>query len=205
MKIARHQWQHSGSQRHCNHEQLPHPKRQRQSANNSAACWLSQSRGKPRRKPLRQSTQIDSEVDFARLVSGVPRYLSPTSHRAHIGLRRLLQPRQRQTRDAADGHEGQLKVESRRASGLAASRIRAAIAAEFSSSNRRNKNPPSTTIAAIIAARNTGARCSTTATYAESIVARTASSTLVTAAASRPIQLGANARAPPCKPATTST
>src|SRR3979490_1725982 len=54
--------------------------------------------------------QLRHGASFEDYARAVPRYLSPTSQRANIRLRRLLQPRQRQTRDAADGHEGQLKA-----------------------------------------------------------------------------------------------
>ncbi len=110
MKIARHQRQHSCLERQCDYQQLPYTKRQRQSANKSVGRWLFQSRGQPRSEPLRQRTQIDSELGRAWFMRSVPRDVSPASQRAHIWLHRLLQPRQRQTRNAADGHEGQLKA-----------------------------------------------------------------------------------------------
>src|SRR5882762_4348306 len=97
------------------------------------------------------------------------------------------------------------KLESERSAGDATNKMSAAIATELSSSTRRKKRMVRITSKVIRAARKTGGRCSTTATYA-STQRTTAIDVHVRESLSlRAVQKRNAAKAPTCSPATTST
>ena len=110
MEIERHQGQHSNLQSQRHYEQLPDAKGQRQAACEAIARCLSHALGNAGSHPAVQGAQINPKLRRARLVRGIPGDIFPASQGAHIRLHSLFHPWHSQSRDAADGHESQLKT-----------------------------------------------------------------------------------------------
>jgi hypothetical protein len=109
MEVARHQRQHSNLQCQRHYEQLPDSKGQRQAACQAMARCLTQPAG--RRRFIQRTKERKSMRNCgARLVRSIPRNVLPASQGPHIRLHRLFQPGHSQTRNAADGHEWELKA-----------------------------------------------------------------------------------------------